>query len=744
MEAGKILRWGVSNLDTDDLAELGPGDAAANQVLYNLEARGIEFDLLPWCAEHRLPVMAYSPVGQGGALLDHPAMAQVASRHGATAAQVAIAWSIRSPGVISIPKASDPAHVRDNAAAASLGADGRGPRHDRRGLCPTPETPAARDAVMVASIGLPAMMGVLIALALLSAAGRWLPPRATAPATAGLCLLALCLALVLIAAGGQAQLLGGGLAVDALAAFFLLLPALAGLVGACGWLGGAAPASLPGYVATALLVVLAGDARMLLLAVALFLLAGDGWRLRLPVLAGLFLLGFVFVAAGHGSASGFGGIRAAPPDGWRAALVLLLLLLALASVVGWGRPLPAADTPTLPVAVLGPVIGQYLAIRVLLDLCGPATPGWWALPLLLAGAASAGLGVTAALRAPEFRGVLAGLAMQGGGWMLAGLGVAAAARSADLLPLATLALGGTMLYALNYTVFASLAALSTETAAIAAGSQTLDRLGGLTARMPAVALGMLVSGLSLALLPPSAGFASGWMVLQALFGAPRAGGLSLQLTVAATVAVLGLSAGLGAAAVVRMGGMAFLGRPRTPRAAAADQASAARRGTVLGLIGVCGLLGVFPGFALQLTGAAQRLVTAAGLDRQGGWAGLRIQLDSPGYVPLGVTLLLALGFTVAMVLLRRGTLPGSEAVAAWEDGYTAPPAWMPFGDPATQITAASLAAITPAASVALPAMPRLRLRVEAAWPAIGPRHAIAFVLALAVLLLVIIAVLGPA
>ena len=117
-EQGKILRWGVSNFDVDDLEELGA--AAIDQVLYNPEARGIEFDLLPWCAERRAPVMAYSPVGQGGALLRHQALEAVAQRHAATPAQVAIAWSARLPGVISIPKSSDQGHVRANAAAAAL------------------------------------------------------------------------------------------------------------------------------------------------------------------------------------------------------------------------------------------------------------------------------------------------------------------------------------------------------------------------------------------------------------------------------------------------------------------------------------------------------------------------------------------------------------------------------------------------------------------------------------------------
>lgn len=120
--AGKIVRWGVSNLDLDDLEELGPAlrDCATDQVLYNLEARGIEFDLLPFCRGRGMPVMAYSPVGQGGSLLRDAALKRVAARHGVTPAQAALAWTLRGPGVISIPKAADPGHVRQNAAARDL------------------------------------------------------------------------------------------------------------------------------------------------------------------------------------------------------------------------------------------------------------------------------------------------------------------------------------------------------------------------------------------------------------------------------------------------------------------------------------------------------------------------------------------------------------------------------------------------------------------------------------------------
>jgi diketogulonate reductase-like aldo/keto reductase len=123
-EAGKIRYWGVSNFDTGEMGRLWQVPAgqacATNQVLYHPDSRGIEFDLLPWCAQHHMPIMAYSPLGQGGRLLRSKALAAVAKRHNATPAQVAIAWGMRSGSVISIPKATDPAHVRENAAAGEI------------------------------------------------------------------------------------------------------------------------------------------------------------------------------------------------------------------------------------------------------------------------------------------------------------------------------------------------------------------------------------------------------------------------------------------------------------------------------------------------------------------------------------------------------------------------------------------------------------------------------------------------
>lgn len=124
-ERGLIRAYGVSNFDTTDLDEassLPGGDAiATDQVLYNLEHRGVEWDLLPWCRKRGIPLMAYSPLGSNGApLLRERALAAVAERHGATPARVALAWLLRHDDVFVIPKASSEAHVRDNRAALDL------------------------------------------------------------------------------------------------------------------------------------------------------------------------------------------------------------------------------------------------------------------------------------------------------------------------------------------------------------------------------------------------------------------------------------------------------------------------------------------------------------------------------------------------------------------------------------------------------------------------------------------------
>jgi diketogulonate reductase-like aldo/keto reductase len=121
--SGKIRAWGVSNFkvsDMEDLFRVPDGHrCATNQVLYNLSSRGIERDVLPWCEQHGMPVMAYSPLG-GSSLVHEAILARIGAAHDCAATAVALAWVIRSGNVIAIAESGSPAHVKENAVALSL------------------------------------------------------------------------------------------------------------------------------------------------------------------------------------------------------------------------------------------------------------------------------------------------------------------------------------------------------------------------------------------------------------------------------------------------------------------------------------------------------------------------------------------------------------------------------------------------------------------------------------------------
>jgi diketogulonate reductase-like aldo/keto reductase len=132
VDAGKILRWGVSNLDADDMKELaadGGTSCATDQILYNLARRGPEFDLIPWLRERSIPAMAYSPIEQGR-LAAHPGLKSAAERKGCTPAQLALAWLLDQPGIIAIPKGASRDHIEENSKSADILLD----QYDRAAL----------------------------------------------------------------------------------------------------------------------------------------------------------------------------------------------------------------------------------------------------------------------------------------------------------------------------------------------------------------------------------------------------------------------------------------------------------------------------------------------------------------------------------------------------------------------------------------------------------------------------------
>jgi hypothetical protein len=219
----------------------------------------------------------------------------------------------------------------------------------------------------------------------------------------------------------------------------------------------------------------------------------------------------------------------------------------------------------------------------------------------------------------------------------------------------------------------------------------LGRLGGLVHGMKVTTACMLVGAACLAALPPSSGFAGEWTLFQAVLGAPRIGGLGLQILVCVVAALMALAAALAACAAVRLVGVAFLGRPRSPRASAAEDPARPTRAALIGLAVACGAIGLFPGAVLALANPALlRLVSADMADRAGPLS-VAPHTDFPGYYPLGIALLLALAGGLVVWLVRSRAQPGHRVGPAWDCGFGAAPAWLPFGDPLTQYGGASFA-----------------------------------------------------
>jgi formate hydrogenlyase subunit 3/multisubunit Na+/H+ antiporter MnhD subunit len=547
---------------------------------------------------------------------------------------------------------------------------------------------------------------------------------------------------VLLAAGGLAGLLGGAsalalpfgppwgaarLALDPLAAWFLLPVGLSAACASLYALGG-----VHGPVAPRLLV----PWPIFLAGMALCVLAADGFTLLLGFEA-MSLASWVLVAHDHAQAAnrraariylgfaGFGGVslilalgllaggagdvafaalRDAPPEGWRAAAVLALVIVGAGSKAGLAPlhvwlPLAHPAAPSHVSAVMSGAmtkVALYVLARFVFDLMGPAQPFWLGAPLVALGAASAVIGALRANLEDDTKTLLACSTIENVGLIAIGLGLALAFRGADLPALAALAGVAALLHALNHAVFKTLLFLAAGEVLHGAASRAIDRLGGLIHRMPVTAWAALVGVGAAAALPPLSGFASEWLLLQALLAAWRVGDLAFQIGMAAATALVALAAALAAAAMVRFWGLVFLGRPRTPRAAGAEESAGAARWALVVPAGLTVLFGLLPGVLLDLAEPALRVMTGAAAPR----AGLLSVGAAEGgarYWPVLVALLLAAAVVAALWMVRRrGAAGGARFGApghvqrgpAWDCGFIAAPAHLPFGDPASQPSAA--------------------------------------------------------
>ncbi|MGC1411185.1 MAG: proton-conducting transporter membrane subunit [Acetobacteraceae bacterium] len=522
------------------------------------------------------------------------------------------------------------------------------------------------------------LLAILIAaLAILAAVSCAVPRIIVAAVSVGISAVVVVLAVVALAAGADMATLelpigpaGAAmhLALDPLAASFLLL--------------------------LFLVIPCANRAPLPLAALALMVLAGDGFTLGvgLLVLGGVTSLrsaAFAVVCltvalALAGSPADFAAIRAAPPEGWDAAAVLLLVL-AGAGVV---------SRLSTPIAV-------YLVLRVLFNLCGVGQPLWWGVPLLLAGAGIAAIGSLRAVLADTVHKVLSVGSLHLLGMATMALGVALFARAVDLPSVASHALAAAWLALVCHMLGRTLLLMCADAVESGAGTRRLDLMGGLLHRMPITSGCCLVGLFTVAVLPPGLGFAAFWALFHSLIAAARTGDFGVQLLVLVVAALTALSVGLMALSTVRLFGIVFIGRPRTPRAAVAEEAPRPVRLVLIGLAVSLGLLGLLPALVLLPTTGW----THAAGDQ---WLALSTA-EAAGYSPVAVAALLALLAFAVLHILRRPGEPRREP--AWSGGFAAPPPWLPFGDPATQSGPASFVEPLRDAVALLPSMVQTQNRL---------------------------------
>ncbi len=569
---------------------------------------------------------------------------------------------------------------------------------------------------------------LLLALLLLPA---WLRAWAVLRAAAGLAMAGVgVVGLLGLAGPASPQLawpvgppwLALGIGADPLGAGFLLLLGIAG--GAAALASGPAARgellALPGFLLGATLAAAAQDGYGLLLGLQLAWIAAWAGRPGAPLPAGL-AGGAALLAALALLGAASGAPRAAPAGMAAAALLVVFGATALA--------MPGRHPPRPIAAALLPMLALFAAFRLLADtawagglalvlpeasrLALPLPPAsglalalppvaWLALAPTFAAAAL--FAARRALLATPLPTIGAGTALASAALGAAALAAALAFRAADLTPPAALGFAAALLFAAQGALAGSLLLLAGQAAARAAGQDEIGALGGLGQRMPIVAAAACIAAATLAMLPGTAGFAALWLLAQALFAAPRLGDTAALLAALAALAGTGMTAALLGAAMLRAIGLGFLGRPRSPRVAGAEDAAGPWRPALLLPAIVLAALGALPGPALLL--AAPALARLGSGVPPAGWWSIEAGEGLGGYPALALWLLLG----SAALLLARGAAwrapPPAMPAPPWTGGFIAAPPHLPFGDPALRPAPAGLAAAV--AGVLPVAPPRTR------------------------------------
>jgi formate hydrogenlyase subunit 3/multisubunit Na+/H+ antiporter MnhD subunit len=512
--------------------------------------------------------------------------------------------------------------------------------------------------------------------------------------------------------------LGVHFRIDALSAFFLFVVNLGGAAASLFALGYGRHEEAPhrvlpfyaAYLAGMNLVVLANDAFTFL--VSWEFMSLSSWALVVAhhreqenmragyvyllmasfgTLALLFAFGLLAGPSGHYA---FDAIRAAHPSAGLAALILVLALVGAGSKAGvvplhaW---LPLAH-PAAPSHVSGLMSGVmtkvavYGFVRIVFDLLG-SPDWWWSMPVLTVGGITTVMGVLYALMQHDLKRLLAYHTVENIGIIFIGLGLALAFKGHGMTLAAALALTAALLHVFNHSVFKSLLFFGAGAVLNATGERDMEHLGGLIHRMPQTAFVFLAGCIAISALPPLNGFVSEWLTFQAILLSPQLPSWGLKFLVPAVGASLALSAALAAACFVKAFGISFLGRPRTPAAANAEEVDNASLAAMFFLAALCLIAGVVPGVFIDLLAPVSNGLVGASMPHQSGLNWLTIvpiAESRSSYNGLLVLLFVTLSGSIAAFAIHRLASDKLRRGPAWDCGY-------PDSSPATQYTASSFA-----------------------------------------------------
>ena len=390
------------------------------------------------------------------------------------------------------------------------------------------------------------------------------------------------------------------------------------------------------------------------------------------------LLAFGLMASAQGHYD-FASMRAAHPSSWISATVMFLALVGAGSKAGlvplhvWlPRAHPAA--PGHISALMSGVMTKvaiYAFIRIVFDLAGPAA-WWWGLIVLIVGGVTAALGVLYAMMEEDIKTILAYSTIENVGLIFAGLGLALAFKADELMAASALALTAALFHAFNHALFKSALFFGAGAIQHATGSRKLSQLGGLIHRMRISAVPMLVAAMAIASLPPFNGFASEWLILQAILLSPALPQLGLKLAVPAIGALLALAASLAAACFVRFYGFAYLGKPRSPAAAAAQETDGFSCLAMSSFAVLCVVVGVLPGFVIDLLAPVTHSLLGARMPSQEGLSWLTmipISASRSSYNPLLIFIFITVSASLAAFALHRYGSHVIRRARSWACGY---------------------------------------------------------------------------